>query len=417
MSLTLADLMAPYPRIRLATPDDNRALLKFLSSVSMDAQSFSMRYDRNPDFFAFTRQQGIDQSVFLFLNDDDSIGGMGTVCLRDQYVEGQLVRTGYHCELRTTPGLSRRARIQWRHLYRDLIRHYQTVEDYGGCAFFYTALLRGNRAAEAALARKNRDFVYRPIADYQTGAILGRLPGASWFPFTEGKFRRSAVRAAGLKARPAAESDEPALRRFLQRVNTRLTLGDGFKFSGTSDTSDTSGTNGDEWQRRVASWQGFGPRSFVIVEDSQGKICGSVCPWLQSPGRRLVVENMSTGQKLFGSALPLVGGRTLRSGVELSVLHLTHLEVDPDLEPAVRSGVFELILVESHKHPMHQGCHLMTFRIPDDLPVQEVLWRNGFVYQTSGGTVYQILSPEADEQGYHLPTSSTAPLQFELGIA
>lgn len=408
MSVTLASVMAAYTRIRLATPEDNRSLLHFLASVPMDAQSFSLRYERTPDFFTFTRQQGIDQSIFLFLNDDDSIGGMGTICLRNQYVEGQLMRTGYHCELRTAPGLSRRARLQWRYLYRDIIQHYQTIEEFGGCAFFYTALLHGNRAAEAALARKSRDFIYRPIADYQTGAIMGRLPGASLLPLAQEKFRRSTLSSAGLQARPATESDEPALRRFLQHVNSRLTLGDGF---------DCSTTNGDEWQRRVGSWNGFGPRSFIIVQDRLGNLCGTVAPWQQSPGRRLVVENMTCAQSLVGSILPILGGRSVRPGAELSVLHLTHLEVDPDLDPAIRSRVFELLILESYRSPQRTDCHLLTFRIPDSLPIQEILWRNGFIYQTSGGTLYQILSPEADRLHYHLPKRSKAPFQFELGIA
>jgi hypothetical protein len=408
MTTTLAALMAPYPQITLAQPEDNLPILQFLDSVSMNTNSLSLRYVRTPDYFAFTRQQGVQSSIFLFRNENGSIGGMGTIALRNQYVRGKLVRTGYHCELRTTPSLSRRARIQWRQLYRDLIRHRHTISDYGGCAYFYTAVLNGNQAAEVALTRKNKDFIYRRIGTYHAAALLGRAPGARWYPFAEGRFRRPNLLSAGLQVRPADTSDTEPLRKFLHRINEQLTLGDGFLPPGDSP---------DEWVRRQNSWSGFDARAFFIVEDRTGAIRGTVCPWLQAPERRLVLENMSTTQKLLNSALPLFGNRRIRNGSELNVLHLSHFAVDPELHTDLQTSVFELLLIACHNSPARKEAHLMTFRIPDQIPLNEVLWRNGFLYQTTGSTLYQILAPEDDQNETLLPDAEESPFQFELHIA
>ena len=432
MGISLVDILEKYSHIRLAEPQDNTHILSFLANVPMNSGQRSIRYDRSPDYFSFVRKQGEQAFVFVFEMDDGSVGGVASIIMRNQYIGGCLVRTGYHCDLRAHPQLSRKARVQWRRTYSEIVDHYKEIEEFGGCQYFYSALLSENKAAAATLQKNQRNslgakkmkgskpqaFIYREIDDYTATMILGRVPGFSSLhgakkvlrqltPFLPSRMIRHQQKQ--YTWRKARAGDTQAIRAFLCRENKALNLGDGIEKGSQVDT--------DELSRRFAQWPDFHITSFILGFAESGELVATLCPWSNGDSRKLILEKAPKSQALLGSLLPFIGGKKIKSGKALDVLHLTHFHLSKELELKEKAELFTLLIQAVFQQTERKNYHMLSFLNPHDLDTTQLLKSLGFVIQSSSGTLCQVLSQKDADDRHFIPQSQERRIHFELAIA
>ncbi len=132
---------------RLATRDDNEALLELFGAVPMEGELI-LSTRRDPDFFALYRMQRAEAECRVY-EGGQGLAGMGTVLVRSGWLDGRPQPLGYLGDLRARPGASRA---------RALARFYgPTLDEIArrtGCEAFLTAVLASNQAALNALTRR-----------------------------------------------------------------------------------------------------------------------------------------------------------------------------------------------------------------------------------------------------------------------
>ncbi len=79
--------------IRVATKEDNQALLSLSRQAPMDAK-LVVNIDRSPDYFCLAGLQGNDPAIFVAEKSGKIIGIVG-VSFRDVYFKGEKIRIGY----------------------------------------------------------------------------------------------------------------------------------------------------------------------------------------------------------------------------------------------------------------------------------------------------------------------------------
>lgn len=397
--MRLAEIIARYPRVRLATPADNEEILRLFRAVEMETPGLRIRYERGPDFFAFLKRQCEEATVALFINDDGSIAGVATFCLRRHIVNGAPAYAAYLSDLRISPRISKAARVQWRHFYRDVLQSSFEIDDFKRCRYFYSAILDRNLDAIRAFTRNKSDIIYTGLAKYRTVSLIGRLPLAGLF----------GPRApAGIKITRATEADLPALRAFLARQNEGRPFGEAI--------GGVAGDNGDELARRFATWDGFSPASFRLAKDAQGRIVGTVAPWGgEDHSRHLVVDRLPARLRWLTKLLPLLGGKALRAEEELKVLYLTNFEVANDLAEEDRRGIFRALLDSLYAEGFGRRFHAISFLEFLDRPLPGA-WR-GFLFETVPATLYRVSHRDHFRENEVLGTDPAATPAFEIGIA
>ncbi len=399
MPVSLLDIVSKYSHVRLATADDNEAILAFLATVEMETTGLNLRYDRTPDFFSFIREQGDCGFTFLFLNDDRTIGGLCVASFRRFYVKGRLVRAGYLSDLRLHPKLSRRARVQWRQCYAEVVEQAHHIKEFENCEYLCTAILAENEAAIKALASGKSGFNYRELMRYESFAVLGRLP--------IGPLRRliPALSPGPYRVRRATPEDKPRLRALLHQENSQRILGD---FVAHDESY-------DELARRFETWTGLTIESFLLAENKTGELVACAAPWTHRESRRLVVDSIGFAQSLLGEILPLLGGKRIRAGRDFSVLNFTHLAFADSLSNRQAQHAFHALLAATYDFGLCNNYHVLC--IPH-LPHRNLAagMRFGYLYYRTPGILYQVASARTEEIHHLLPQGVDGEYCFELGV-
>src|SRR3989339_354766 len=376
--MKIAELLAKHPDFHLATPKDNEKILAFFSSIKMNTSSMEIRYDRSPDFFKLLSQQGYKSFVFLFDGKDGVISGISTIVLRKAFHEGKEIVIGYLSDLRVSPTIPRRMVVGWRKLYADTMDNYDVIDEFDGCQFMYSAILDENKNAINAFTRKDResDIVYHALVKYEAINILGRIPLLR----SLSKLRN--IINSGLSIEKLQKGDEGQLRNFLYETNHNRSLG--FFF-----TKNGQGT--DELTRRLLQWDDLLLENFIVIKKN-GQIVASVCPWKSSLARRLVISNLSFPLRVLGLLMPLFGKQKILENSELSVLYLSHFEVAENLAPAERNAIIcelvKFVLLDSISEQAHM-ISFLNYPTRSSLPA---LFKEGYLYRSTPGTLYQVLS-------------------------
>jgi hypothetical protein len=401
--LDLAQLTARFEGVRLATVADNRSILDFFNQKSMETESLSLRYERDPDFFAFLRMQSPRQLVFMgegaHIPATGASGGnagtwaIATMTLRQGYIAGQATTVGYLGDLRV--GFDRRLLLQWRKVYGELLKHSGELEETGHCRHFITAVIDGNsQAIQALVNRPKSPYLYRKLAPYRMVNLLGRLPSVRRAPYP-----------AGVTLRSARPEDLPALRRFLDDLNRGRAFG--FRFG------DGSQGEWDELNWRLENWKGLELPHFQLALGSDGRVIACFAPWTPSPTKKIVVDRMPFSMRALTWSQRLATGDGPREGSELKMKYLTALEVSRELDERDRLSVFRALLDHTYSSGCFRGAHLVAFT---DFPQQSWLGAlGGYLKQTTPMTLYQVLHREYENDPAILRIGELPP-GFEMAL-
>jgi hypothetical protein len=397
---TLQEISKKFNRVFIAGPQDNREILEFFSTISMDTGSLQLRYERSPDFFSFIAPQGEPSVVHLYRNDDGSIGGITTLTTRYCRINGKRSTVLYAGDLRVSPKISRRTRVQWRRHYAHFVANYRACSELGCPDYMFTVIMDGNRDALRAFVKPGANPVYRKLLDFRSVNILARLPRLPIFS----KNGRT-LHHAGFTFTWAQEADLDGLREFLYRENHDKGLGIDF----------TRQENG-ELERRLKNWQDFSVHSFLLARE-KGKIVGCMAPWSNGNQRRIVIDKAPMAIRAAGSLIRLLGRQPLREGHELKVLYLSCLEIDSTKDEKTRAGILGAMIDTLFAGTRFRDYNLVTFFDGDTCPLLSGIQGRGYLFSVKKAALYQVLSPDEDSAKRYINPSPGRITGFELATA
>lgn len=162
---------------RLAVPADELEIRKLFDRYPMRMPGFDLIYDRSPDFFSLLRARGV-ASVALTggLKGTAELMGLGSLSIRDGFLNGKKARVGYLGDLRIVP--HRKTFRLWRAMYGRLI---EEVAKELNVESFLTAILGDNALALRSLVeRRNSDFLYESVGQMRMLNIFSGLAPLSF---------------------------------------------------------------------------------------------------------------------------------------------------------------------------------------------------------------------------------------------
>lgn len=163
---------------RLARPSDEPEIRKLFDRYPMRMPGFDLIYDRSPDFFSLLRARG-SASVALTggLKGSPELMGLGSLAVRDGFINGRRTRVAYLGDLRVIP--HRKTFRLWRSMYSRLIE--EVARDVG-VESFLTAILGDNQVALRSLVeRRTSDFRYESVGQMRMINLFGAFAPASLF--------------------------------------------------------------------------------------------------------------------------------------------------------------------------------------------------------------------------------------------
>ncbi len=289
--------------IRLATPQDNTALLKLFSSVPMQG-SLSLSTERSPDFFQLFNIQQAKTECWIY-EVDHEILGMGSLSVRPGWINGEPQTVAYLGDLRVAPDPRIRGALSqfYSHILSDFSQRHQ-------CHHFYTGIPPPltNACALRALTHRPNHRLLQPHYDllrrYDAIQInLTRLIDASRMPFS---------------IHTATESDIPEITEFLHQSHKPRPFGYRFDLS--------------EFSHRLSSWPNFSLSQTYLARSPSGSLVGTTTTWDAAPLKRYRVLAYHSQMRLIKEVYNL-GARLLRypplpsPGNCFSYLYLANLAI------------------------------------------------------------------------------------------
>lgn len=344
----------PRVTVRSATEADHDAINRLFRDVHLKSD-LDVTLERDPDPFALLRLHHGTPLPLIVEDPDGQTIGCASVVLRDGWLDGERVPTGYLCDLRLRPG----SRVG-----SDLGRAYGLVLEElrreHGTELLTTVIFDGNEIARSALlgrgAQRRKQPRYRPMTPFDMAAIQLVRPH----------------RGPSRRVRRATTSDLDRLAAYLDRRNRGRVLGHDF--------------SGDLLQQRLADWPGLELGSFWLAEDGSGALTGCVAAWDSAPVKRTRVLGYGGSFVWLKRAMD-VGSMLLRfpslpePGECFRFAWLTHLEVD---DPAVFRDLIRAVIRDTRE----QRLHFLAAMIPRGSRLRQGL--RGLVVQDTPMTLYAV---------------------------
>ena len=391
--MKLNDLILKHPRVSLAKEEDNNEILSFFSNLPMEGTKTAISYDRKPDFFKFLSFCGPLFFVFLVrLKKEEGICGVGTLVLRPGFIQGENKWVGYLGDLRIQPGP--RASVIWRKFYGDLMNHAHSIEEFGGCKFFYTSILRENQKAMNALVfNKKNPFQYFPLAQYKMVNILIRLPG-HYFKSTRKKSLNDIAFSRGCL------EDKEEITEFLRSQNKDRAFGFCFedKF--------------DEINFRLERWSHSLLENFILARDKKGKIMGLTFLWSPSPSKKIKIEKLQTSLKLY-FYLQKIFKKSPKEGGELEVLYLNFLELRKSLSESDKRQLFSSMINYIYDLPISRGYHALSYCAFEGTPTDNL---KGHIKHETSLSLYLVQRRQKMGEDGPMPEIGIIPPGFEMSL-
>ncbi|MEO5814819.1 MAG: hypothetical protein ABIT20_06020 [Gemmatimonadaceae bacterium] len=368
--------------VRQARPEDDDGRRALLAGVAMDTD-LSLSVRRSPSVDAMYALHATAWESWVVAASDGGIEGMGSVLVRDGYVDGVLGKVGYLGDLRFS------TRAEGRHL---LDRAYgpilSGVRERFDCNYFLTAIIASNARARRALtvqtersARRGRPR-YTLLREFDIRMLHLVLP----------RFRPSAP-----GVRRATAADIPAVAALLDEDARRRPFGYPMPES--------------ELRRRLATWPGLTIGSFHVAEWA-GRLVGCVAPWDAAPVKQTVVAGyagaMARVRLAHDAAARLLRRPSLPKPEEpFCYQYLTHLAV-----PSNDKNVLRVLLTSAYSSARRAGFHFLSACAPVGDPLDEAY--RGYLATNLRAQLYVVTLP-----GTTIPDALfKAPMPgFEMALA
>lgn len=320
--------------LRLATRDDNAALLDLFGAVPMQGD-LVLATQRAPDYFALFDLQRGDAEVWVH-GESGRLDGMGALHVRDGWLDGRPCRVGYLGDLRTRFSARR---------VRGLSRFYGPVlEDAAqrhGVDVFLTAVMASNAGALQALVRR------KATREAQPRYTLLRRFGAVSVQFT---WKRK-PRPGPYTVRRATAEDVPALTALLDADHRARPFG--YRY----DTG--------ELEHRLAHWPGLKLEDTYLAFDAGGRLVGCTSAWDAAAVKRYRVLAYRGGMRWmrlgYNALASVLGAPKLPApGEDFRYFYLCNTSVTGD-NPAIFRALVERVYADFHG----RGYHFFTLYLDE----------------------------------------------------
>jgi hypothetical protein len=349
--------------VRPATAADGPARCELFASIAMPA-NLELSVRREPDFDALYRLQS-DRWASWVVERDGSIEGMGTVLVRDGYLDGAPRRVGYLGDLRLSPRAGGRHLLQ--RAYAPILRETAAVS---GCDLFLAAVIASNTRALRALTGERGSTADWPrhtlLTEFNIRSVHLLIPRPR--------------RASRFRVRRGEQRDVPRIADFLDRDARRRPFGYVF--------------TEPELRRRFQTWPGLAPGSFYLAEDKAGDLVGCVALWDAEPVKRTVVKayrgamrRVQLGHDLLARVLG--APRLPAPGQAFRYLYATHLAV-PSNDPLVLRTLLEATYAD-HRGT---GYHFISWFVLANDPLGPAF--RGFWYTDLPARLYVVSLPGSE---------------------
>lgn len=367
------------PRLRLATPEDNAALLDLFGAVPMSG-NLVLASRREPDFFTLYDLQRGHRECYVY-EENGEVLAMGTFLVRDGWLDGRPATLGYLGDLRTR--FAGRRALALSRFYGQL---FEDVRQRHGCDAFLTAVLASNRAAINALVRRKETRASQPR--YQ---LLRRFTTAS-VRFTG--LRR--IPKSRFEVRHATPADVPAMARRLDEDHRQRPFG--YRF------------DQGELEHRFARWPGLSLERTYLAYDKSGNLAACASAWDPSALKRWRVMDyrgpMRWVKRSSRLLTALLGYPPLpEPGGELRYFYLCNTSVAGD-DPAA----LEAILHQVYADHRAAGYHFFSLCMYEGDPLRPALRR--FSMLNLDFHLYAVTSSAAPRESW--PEGRTG---FEISLA
>lgn len=351
--LTFEQVLGKYSHIRLATQEDNQAILDFYKNEVMQTSAESVSFARDPDFFAFYRQTTEIFWTFLFLNDDQTIGGMGTVLRHIRFINGAFRPVAYFCDLRISSNAGRRAKLQWRQFFPDCISSIKILKEDQRCISAYTAILAANDLAIASLTKSGRGITYRYLNTYNVQSYV----------------------STGLVHSQKFYAKEISLLEFTKFYKENV----GMNFL-AQDTSDLVNT--------ISSMNKLSKKFILLGVFKKDKLYAITAVSINNVSRRLKILNLSGAKLLASKAFKFTFKEAITSDGEMSVSDLVftcfkHKELNKDPDTAFREEMIESIFSYLDKKKLTRTSHILNLYLNERV-IENDLLKRGISFITKG---------------------------------
>jgi hypothetical protein len=393
--MKLNDLLSPYKYFFRAEKKDNQDILDFFNAITMDTSEFSVRYDRGTDFFAFTKEQSSDVVVFIMRDEKGLVKGTASICFLPHTYNGKKEIFAYLGDLRISPTLSAKIRINWKKCYSEIIEHFTSIEEFNGVKYLYSAILDDNQNAMRSLLKNNDQLIYHRLTAYETFNVLKK-------DFIQDK--NIITKSKSYEIEWLSSNDQKLLSFYRDHVSSE----------GLAPYYSRENLEQCELNYHLKNWKGLDQsKALVVIERSSKKILAATIPWM-CDSKKLVIERMSTKQKLLSLISPLVGIPSLKESQSIKVLYLTHLHFALNAPADSRTVILTKILntlFESTKNKT-RDFHVISFFVFNEWSIQKL----PFMIEKTKAQFYQVMCKKQFDESDFIDLKNNAPA-FEIGSA
>ena len=354
----------PSLAVRRSVPSDEAGRQALLAAVAMKTDlSLSVRRAPNVDAMYALHARAWEGWVVAD-EENGRVEGMGSVVIRDGYLDGALVPVGYLGDLRFSPRAEGRMLLD-----RSFGPILEDASGRHGCHHYLTAIIASNERARRALTVRTARAAargrprYTLLREFDIRSLHLVLPHA-----------RPRSRYA---VRTATAADIPAIAALLDMDARRRPFGYPMPES--------------ELRRRLREWPGLSIDAFHLCESAQGQLMGVLARWDAAPVKRTIVEEyagrMSRVRTMHDIAARALGRPSLpRPGEPLHYQYLTHIAVPSD-EP----GILSALLHSAHAAARREGFHFLSAPVPVDDPLEPAY--RGYLATSIRAGLYVVTLP------------------------
>jgi hypothetical protein len=355
--------------MRRATAEDNARLLELFDAVPMQGE-LVLTPQRSPDYFAlFEMQRGTTE---VWVHDEaGQLDGMGTLHIREGWLDGQPCRVGYLGDLR-----SRFSARRGRTLAREYGPILEEAAERHGVSAFLTSVMATNAAALHALVRRKASRASQPHY-----SLLRRFSAVS----IQFVLRRK-PRPGPYTVRRATPADVPAMAALLDADHWARPFGYRYDLG--------------ELEHRLAHWPGLTVGDSYLAFDRDGRLVGCTSAWDPAAVKRYRVLAYRGGMRwmrLGFDALATVARapRLPAPGQDFRYFYLCNTSILGE-DPAIFRALLEQVYADYHG----QGFHFFTLYLGEEDPLAPAL--KGFFVRRLDFHLYAV-TPASRPRDYFPP--------------